>query len=309
MKPGWMKAATALGLAGAAAFMVYGWRSGIFSSREAMEAFLEPFGPGAPVMFILIQIIQVVIPILPGGISCLGGVVLFGPVWGFIYNYAGICVGSLLAFLLARQYGRPLVESMVSRSACEKYGRWLDNGKKFDRFFAAAIFFPVAPDDLLCYLAGLTKMSVKKFTAIIVLGKPASIALYSMGLMLVTRRWAGCYKGKGAADESSSVYRRQKCGEAKRRGNGPVPSGAGAGHGGCGLYGESPGGLRPGAYQYRAAGRQMDGGKGPAGKGKRWCGTAIPPWRIFGGPLWDPTRRRLCLKNGLKAATAARIWC
>ena len=54
MKPGWMKAATALGLAGAAAFMVYGWRSGIFSSREAMEAFLEPFGPGAPVMFILI---------------------------------------------------------------------------------------------------------------------------------------------------------------------------------------------------------------------------------------------------------------
>ncbi len=187
MKPGWMKAATALGLAGAAAFMVYGWRSGIFSSREAMEAFLEPFGPGAPVMFILIQIIQVVIPILPGGISCLGGVVLFGPVRGFIYNYAGICVGSLLAFLLARQYGRPLVESMVSRSACEKYGRWLDNGKKFDRFFAAAIFFPVAPDDLLCYLAGLTKMSVKKFTAIIVLGKPASIALYSMGLMLVTR--------------------------------------------------------------------------------------------------------------------------
>ena len=168
---------------------VYGVRLAqrYFFFPEAMEAFLEPFGPGAPVMFILIQIIQVVIPILPGGISCLGGVVLFGPVWGFIYNYAGICVGSLLAFLLARQYGRPLVESMVSRSACEKYGRWLDNGKKFDRFFAAAIFFPVAPDDLLCYLAGLTKMSVKKFTAIIVLGKPASIALYSMGLMLVTR--------------------------------------------------------------------------------------------------------------------------
>ena len=60
------------GSGGSAAFMVYGWRSGIFSSREAMEAFLEPFGPGAPVMFILIQIIQVVIPILPGGISCLG---------------------------------------------------------------------------------------------------------------------------------------------------------------------------------------------------------------------------------------------
>ena len=152
-----------------------------------MEAFLQPFGLWAPAIFILIQIVQVVIPILPGGISCLGGVVLFGAGWGFVYNYVGICIGSLVAFLLAKQYGRPLVESLVSRSSYEKYSRWLENGKKFDRFFAAAIFFPVAPDDLLCYLAGLTKMSVKKFTAIIVLGKPASIALYSMGLVAVTK--------------------------------------------------------------------------------------------------------------------------
>lgn len=187
VNPKWMKGATILGLLGAAAFMIYGWRAGIFSSQEAMEAFLQPFGFWAPAIFIFIQIVQVVIPILPGGISCLGGVVLFGAGWGFVYNYVGICIGSLVVFLLAKQYGRPLVESLVSRSSYEKYSRWLENGKKFDRFFAAAIFFPVAPDDLLCYLAGLTKMSVKKFTAIIVLGKPASIALYSMGLVAVTK--------------------------------------------------------------------------------------------------------------------------
>ena len=175
------------GLIICAILAVWAWQRGILTSQQAMSDFVQKAGFWGPALFLILQAVQVVIPILPGGISCLGGVVLFGPVWGFIYNYAGICVGSLLAFLLARQYGRPLVESMVSRSACEKYGRWLDNGKKFDRFFAAAIFFPVAPDDLLCYLAGLTKMSVKKFTAIIVLGKPASIALYSMGLMLVTR--------------------------------------------------------------------------------------------------------------------------
>ena len=39
-----------------------------------------------------------------------------------------------------------------------------------------------APDDLLCYIAGLTKMTLKKFTAIILLGKPGSILLYSLGL-------------------------------------------------------------------------------------------------------------------------------
>ena len=52
--------------------------------------------------------------------------------------------------------------------------------------FAAAIFFPVAPDDLLCYLAGLTEMRLGKFVLIILLGKPLSIfytALDSTGIM------------------------------------------------------------------------------------------------------------------------------
>lgn len=183
----WMKTATVLGLSGTAVFLIWGWRAGIFASQEAMENFLKPFGLWAPILFILLQMVQVVLPILPGGISCLGGVVLFGPLEGFLYNYSGICLGSLAAFCLAKRYGRPLVRTLVGQRAYEKYSRWLDGGRRFDRCFAAAIFFPVAPDDLLCYLAGLTRMSVKKFTAIILLGKPASIALYSMGLLMVSR--------------------------------------------------------------------------------------------------------------------------
>lgn len=50
------------------------------------------------------------------------------------------------------------------------------------RLLRLTIFFPVAPDDLLCYIAGLTKMSLKKFVLIIFLGKPGSIFLYSLGL-------------------------------------------------------------------------------------------------------------------------------
>ncbi len=182
----WLNGAAALGLAATAVFVIYGFQSGIFRSQEAMERFLRPFGIWAPVIFVLVQIAQVVVPVLPGGISCLAGVVLFGPVWGFIYNYAGIAIGSLCAFLLARRYGRPLVETMFGRASWEKYGKWLEGGKKFDRCFAAAIFFPCAPDDLLCFLAGLTRMTVKKFAAIILLGKPVSIALYSMGLLALT---------------------------------------------------------------------------------------------------------------------------
>ena len=51
--------------------------------------------------------------------------------------------------------------------------------------FAAAIFFPAAPDDLLCFLAGVTRMRFRKFLMVILLGKPLSIAIYSLGLTVI----------------------------------------------------------------------------------------------------------------------------
>ena len=60
-----------------------------------------------------------------------------------------------------------------------------------NRLFALAIFFPVAPDDFLCYLAGTTSMTWRRFTTIILLGKPLSIALYSLGLTVLFQQITG----------------------------------------------------------------------------------------------------------------------
>ena len=173
---------TLLGLAGMACFIWYGIQNQIFVSAESLKHFLNQFGLFAPALFLVIQMIQVVLPILPGAVGCLGGVLIFGPVWGFVYNYIGISLGSILAFLLSKRYGRPFVRGIIGEKNYEKYIGWLEKGKAFDKAFAVAIFLPVAPDDLLCYMAGLTPMSLKKFAAIIFLGKPGSIFLYSLGL-------------------------------------------------------------------------------------------------------------------------------
>ncbi|MBU3190775.1 VTT domain-containing protein [Clostridium bowmanii] len=162
-------------------FVIYGLKTNLFSSQLELEAFLNIFGIWAPIIFILFQGIQVVFPILPGGIGLLGGVLIFGPLTGFLYNYIGICLGSIAAFLLAKHYGTPIIESLFSPKLKEKYMKWADN-KKFSKLFTLAIFMPVAPDDFLCYLAGTTNMSFGRFTTIILLGKPMAIAAYSFGL-------------------------------------------------------------------------------------------------------------------------------
>ncbi|MBU3805257.1 MAG: TVP38/TMEM64 family protein [Candidatus Cellulosilyticum pullistercoris] len=162
--------------------MYFAYEHGLFTSAEKLKAFVDAIGIWGPITFILLQLIQVVVPIIPGGITCVAGIIIFGPFWGFIYNYIGIVLGSLINFALARYYGQTLIRTLVSDKVYTKYASWLSQGERFDKLFALAIFFPVAPDDFLCMLAGLTRMTYRKFTTIIVLGKPASLLIYSLGL-------------------------------------------------------------------------------------------------------------------------------
>ncbi|MGM0217334.1 TVP38/TMEM64 family protein [Enterococcus sp. AZ126] len=172
-----------VGIIATIAVTIYFVRLGVFKDINALRGLVGDSVILGPILFMLIQIIQVVIPIIPGGISCAAGVLIFGPFAGFIYNYVGIALGSVIIFVLGRQYGKPFILSLVSDKTYNKYIGWLDNEKRFERLFALAIFFPVAPDDALCLMAGLTKMSLKKFTLIIILAKPVSIFLYSLALI------------------------------------------------------------------------------------------------------------------------------
>ena len=173
---------------------VWAWQAGLLTSQERLQAFVASCGAAGGLLFVAFQMVQVVVPVLPGGLGCLVGVVLFGPVMGFVYNYVGICIGSLLAFAVARNCGRPLLSLLFSEKLIAKYSDWTEQNNRFARLFALAIFFPVAPDDYLCFLAGTTEISWKLYTAIILLCKPFSIALYSLGLTLLFQQLLGLWR-------------------------------------------------------------------------------------------------------------------
>ena len=117
--------------------------------------------------------------------TLIGLIGMGGFIWYGIRHQLFVSADALKAFLSQFGLFAPalfIVIQMVGEKNYEKYIGWLEKGKAFDKAFAVAIFLPVAPDDLLCYIAGLTPMSLKKFAAIIFLGKPGSIFLYSLGL-------------------------------------------------------------------------------------------------------------------------------
>ncbi len=165
------------------------YQKGLFSSQENLEAFLRGFGGWAPWLFILIQIVQTVIPVIPGGLTCPAGAAIFGVWYGFLLNFIGIMIGSVIDFWLARRYGRHLVMALIGPKSYNKYIHYL-NTKTFDRIFIFGMFFPVSPADALCLLAGLSNMSFKRFFLFLSLGKPFTLFIYTYGLLYLSS-WIG----------------------------------------------------------------------------------------------------------------------
>lgn len=152
----------------------------IFSSDINLISYIKKCGSFASIVFVILQVLQVIFPIVPGGISCLVGVILFGPFKGFLYNYIGLSIGSIIVFSLSRKYGLPLIQKFFSNKTLKKYEKYLNN-KNYSKLFLWGILLPGAPDDLLCYLSGLTSITYKRFVSIILMCKPLTLIVYSIG--------------------------------------------------------------------------------------------------------------------------------
>lgn len=162
--------------------LYWGYQQQIFTSETALRNLLERMGSAAPLGFIFIQIIQTVVPIIPAALTIPMGAIIFGMGYGFYLNFIGIMIGSIINFILARKFGRPFVELLVDESKFRKYTRWLYDEKRFNKVFTFGMFFPMSPADLLCYIAGLSKISFRRYLVTLSLGKPLTLFIYSFGM-------------------------------------------------------------------------------------------------------------------------------
>ncbi len=140
--------------------------------QQTFQDFVLSFGGLGPIILILLQVVQVLIPPLDHNVTQFIGGFIFGPWLGFIYNYSGRILGSILAFMIAKRYGRPILEKVISKEEIEKYDKiW----EKSLVFVFLGYVMPFFPDDAISYLAGASKVKFKIFLAMILLGHPAGV--------------------------------------------------------------------------------------------------------------------------------------
>lgn len=114
-------------------------------------------------LFILVVIIEVVIAPIPGGAIGYLGAARFGFWQAWPLLYIGNLIGTALVFMLARKYGTPLFEENTSSKTRERYDRLLEGHPLLLWFFYTV---PLIPVDVLSVLAGLSRMSKRKFFTI-----------------------------------------------------------------------------------------------------------------------------------------------
>ncbi|EMF0156771.1 TVP38/TMEM64 family protein [Enterococcus hirae] len=172
--------------------IIYAYQHGIFRSTTSLQRFIQQFGEYAVVIFILLQIIQVIIPILPGGISSVAGLLMFGNGWGLLYSCIGLIIGEAIGFLLVRYYGVSFVQLILSPKKYQKFDQLLtQKTKDIKKVLCLTMLIPFAPDDLVCLVAGLTKISFKGYIQIVLLLKPWSVGAYSLIMLYLFQKAQG----------------------------------------------------------------------------------------------------------------------
>jgi uncharacterized membrane protein YdjX (TVP38/TMEM64 family) len=149
-----------------------------FVSRKKIIHFLNSFGPLSVVLFIGLQIVQVLIAPIPGELNGFIGGYLYGPLLGTIYSTIGLTIGSWLAFLLARLLGMPFVEKIINPQVIQKYDYFMEHRGIPITFVLFLI--PGFPKDALSYIIGLSHMRATTFLILCTAGRLLGTVMLSI---------------------------------------------------------------------------------------------------------------------------------
>lgn len=172
------------------------WRWIASFSQEGLRDYIRSFGAGSWLVFLVLQVLQVFIALIPGEVLESVAGFVFGPVFGTLLCYAGIIIASSLVFLLTRKFGVKLVEVFISREKIKQM-RFLNIEKKRDFLIFLAFFIPGTPKDLLTYFVGLTEIKLGTFLIISLTARIPSV---------VTSTFGGHFLGEGKYTAAVLVY-------------------------------------------------------------------------------------------------------
>jgi uncharacterized membrane protein YdjX (TVP38/TMEM64 family) len=151
----------------------------IISDKEKISGIFRAAGDWAPIVYILLEVVQVLTMFWPVPLEIAGGF-LFGLPLGMVYSVIGLTMGAVLAFLLGRWLERTYLSRIIDPEKLQSFQKLM----KREGALAAFIIFlvPAVPKDFVSYVLGFTTLSLKFFVvAVTVFRLPSTFLLTLQG--------------------------------------------------------------------------------------------------------------------------------
>lgn len=143
---------------------------------EKIVQIIRNTGSWGMLVYIFVQILQVVILPLPAAVCYIPGSLIWDAWTATLLASLGVLIGSVIAYGIGKVFGKKVVMWIAGREATEKYAGYL--GSKGKVVFVLMQILPFFPDDILCMVAGLTSMSFLFFFITMIAVRPLIIAAY-----------------------------------------------------------------------------------------------------------------------------------
>jgi len=141
-----------------------------------LRAAVNYFGYWGPLVMILVMTGQVLLMIWPVPMEIASGY-LFGMPLGLLYCFLGHTLGSTIAFLLGRWLERKYLNRLLGPEKIKLVRNFLKREGALAGFLIFLI--PAIPKDIMCYIFGLTRISLPFFLAATALARLPSTILFT----------------------------------------------------------------------------------------------------------------------------------
>lgn len=157
----------------------------LLTNRDELIAAVRSWGIFGPLLYVSLQVIQTIVAPIPGQIVGSIGGFIFGP-WGILWTSIGTLLGCYIVFKISKRFGRRFLEKIFKPSAIARFD-FIINSKSAAVVLFLVFLLPGFPDDIVCYIAGLTTLPIRKLMVILLLGRlPLIIVTNYLGSGITT---------------------------------------------------------------------------------------------------------------------------
>lgn len=147
---------------------------------NSLSVWVEEAGIWGPIIFMLLNIAQVLLAIIPGGPFEVAAGTLFGTIPGTLLCDIAMTTGGMITFFLARKFGMKFIELFTTKEKIESV-KFLHANPKSELLLFLFFLLPGTPKDLMCYVVGITDIKWWKWLLINLVGRFPAILLSALG--------------------------------------------------------------------------------------------------------------------------------